>query len=505
MMQRNLLELQTAASLQGVRTLRESLEQALKASALPAEAVRGMLLGLSELACNSVRHAQPAASYLRLQVTQDGQVLECQLWDDGGSFSTFAQRLEALPGAQSSGAGLQESGMGLRLIAQTLPGITQQRVAGENRYLWSLPCVSQQPRIVVVDDDQLISELLRLYLEPEYQVRCFSDAAQALQQLVREPPDLVISDINMPQMDGLALRQGLLDNPQTALLPFIFITGQQDEHMQQQAYDLGVDDFLHKPLLRRDLHKVVERVLSRSRRLLAAAGAQLDARITASLKPSVPRFAAPFQLALCSREAEAGGGDFVFHRQWAGQHTLVLGDCMGHGRQAKFFVHAYQAYLHSLLHSAVAPLAPAQLLKGLSDAMLADGLLAASLVTCVALQWQEGSTQVQLAVAGHPPPLLFSSLGCHALPLQGALPGLLPGVEYPQLSFALAAGESLLLYSDGLLEGLAPRAEPAQALAKLQQLLQAQAHLSPVELAVWLLQYGFNGRDDACALIVATT
>lgn len=500
-MPHKLLELRTEASLQGVRTLRESLEQVLGLTALPREAQHACLLGLNELACNSVRHAQPAARSLYLQVQQQGAQLECELQDDGGYFAAFAERLAAA-GAAADG-GLLESGMGLGLIARTLPGVQLQHRQGVNCYVWSLPCLALRPRLAVIDDDLLMSELLRLYLEPEYQVTCFNAAGEALAALLRDPPALVISDINMPQMNGLDLRQALLEKPQTALIPFIFVTGQQDEAMQLQAQGLGVDDYLFKPINRLELHRVVSRVLQRSRRLLAAAAQQLDAQITASLKPTVPAYAAPFQLALGCREASAGGGDFVFHRHWGGQHTLVLGDCMGHGRQAKFFVHAYQAYLHSMLQSSQAPLCPARLLQSLSEAMFADGLLGASLVTCVALQWSAASHQLQLALAGHPPPLLFGAQGCRALSLQGTLPGLLAGVEYPQLSVQLASEDALLLYSDGLLEGLAPRAESLQAQARLEQLLAEEHTRPPAELVAWLLQLGFNGDDDASALIVA--
>jgi CheY-like chemotaxis protein/anti-sigma regulatory factor (Ser/Thr protein kinase) len=502
-MPHNLLELRTEASLQGVRTLREGLETVLSLTTLPQEVQHACLLGVNELACNSVRHAQPAAQFLDLLVQQQGTHLEFQLQDDGSYFAAFAERLQIA--REPLGDGLMESGMGLGLIARTLPGVQLQRRQNINCYTWRLQCLANRPRLVVIDDDPLMSELLRLYLEPEYQVTCFNAADEALAALRRDPPALVISDINMPQMNGLDLRQALLEKPQTALTPFIFLTGQQDDAMQLQAQGLGVDDYLYKPIKRLELHRVVSRVLQRSRRLLAAAAQQLDAQITASLKPTVPAYAAPFHLALGCREATAGGGDFIFHRHWGGQHTLVLGDCMGHGRQAKFFVHAYQAYLHSMLQSSPAPLCPARLLQSLSEAMLADGLLGASLVTCVALQWSDNSHELQLALAGHPPPLLFGPRGCRTLHLQGTLPGLLAGVEYPQLNVRLEPKETLLLYSDGLLEGLASRAEPLNAQARLEKLLVDECARPPSELIAWLLQLGFNGDDDASALMVAAS
>jgi serine phosphatase RsbU (regulator of sigma subunit) len=108
-----------------------------------------------------------------------------------------------------------------------------------------------------------------------------------------------------------------------------------------------------------------------------------------------------------------------------------------------------------------------------------------------------------MAVAGHPSPLLFGPQGCRSLSVQGTLPGLLAGVEYPQISVNLAPGESLLFYSDGLLEGLAPRADSLNAQARLEQLLREEFALPSAELIAWLLQLGFNGNDDASALILA--
>lgn len=496
-----LLELSVAADLDGVRCLRRACERALLSHGLAEEMRSKLCLGITELATNAVKHGQPPARTLYLSIRREGARWDFCLRDDGGSFEDFNHSLTAISQANPLGAGeLLEYGMGLPLVAELLSGIV--RLAGQgNCYVWSLENSQYMPLVAVIDDDIVLREMIKLYLEDKYRVQLLSSSAEALDALLEQRVDIVISDIHMPDMDGLTLRRRLAERENTAFTPFIFVTGQDAQDQRELAYSLGIDDYLTKPLVREHLREVVGRVYRCSQRLISAAKQSVDSGITLQLQPKVPSCAGGFRLALAHQAAEAGGGDFVFHRAENARHTLVLGDCMGHGAQAKVFAHAYQAYLSGALNNLDLTADAGQIISQLSNAMQVDELLGQSLLTCIVLQWQQEGL-LEVACAGHPMPWVFTGSSASQLNCGGVLPGLMAGVTYTVKQFRLSPGERLCLYTDGLLAGLAPAADEEMAVQKLSVLLRQSAGQALAEQAKWLLAQGASSRDDACVLLL---
>jgi diguanylate cyclase (GGDEF)-like protein len=121
-------------------------------------------------------------------------------------------------------------------------------------------------RVIVVDDDRLIREIVRDALAERVRVECCDSGEAALKALRREPADLVISDLTMPGLSGV----GLLDevrrsHPDTE---FIMLTGDATVESAVEALRMGAADYLTKPIQSEELTLIVERILSQ-RRLLA--------------------------------------------------------------------------------------------------------------------------------------------------------------------------------------------------------------------------------------------
>lgn len=101
--------------------------------------------------------------------------------------------------------------------------------------------------ILIVDDDQSMRELLRLHLSNAgYQVRIAEDAVAAGHMAVRQPPDLIICDVNMPYMDGFDFVAALRADPKFAELPVIFLTS--EEGGIARSKELGAAGYLTKPV-----------------------------------------------------------------------------------------------------------------------------------------------------------------------------------------------------------------------------------------------------------------
>lgn len=121
-------------------------------------------------------------------------------------------------------------------------------------------------RILVIDDERLITVSLRKILEKDgYQVETARGAPEALQKIRQDPFDLVISDIRMPEINGIEviklIRQALQETGRPAI-PEILITGFADDKTMAKAGELEVADYIHKPFNVKDFLETVKRVLS---------------------------------------------------------------------------------------------------------------------------------------------------------------------------------------------------------------------------------------------------
>ena len=101
--------------------------------------------------------------------------------------------------------------------------------------------------ILVVDDDENIRELLRLHLSAAgYDVHVAHDAISAGYMVLRSPPDLIISDVNMPHMDGFEFIAALKADKSLPNIPVIFLTSM--EEADQRGKELGAVGYITKPV-----------------------------------------------------------------------------------------------------------------------------------------------------------------------------------------------------------------------------------------------------------------
>jgi class 3 adenylate cyclase/CheY-like chemotaxis protein len=118
--------------------------------------------------------------------------------------------------------------------------------------------------ILVVEDDPTIRELVRLHLSSaNHEVMTASDGLQGLQMAVSRLPDIIISDVQMPNMDGFGMLAAVRANDQTASIPVIFLTAMDDRESFRKSMNLGADDFLHKPVKRSELLNAITGRLKR--------------------------------------------------------------------------------------------------------------------------------------------------------------------------------------------------------------------------------------------------
>ncbi len=116
-------------------------------------------------------------------------------------------------------------------------------------------------KVLVVEDNPLVLDLLREAIAPVASVYSASDAADALLRTVEDTPDLIICDYGMPGMDGLQLVEKLKSRPATAKTPVILMASKADITERLKPYEEHVADFLAKPFFVKDATLRIRRVL----------------------------------------------------------------------------------------------------------------------------------------------------------------------------------------------------------------------------------------------------
>ena len=116
--------------------------------------------------------------------------------------------------------------------------------------------------ITLVDDDENIVASVSMALESHgHKVTAYHDGATGLDALESSPPDLAILDVKMPRMDGMEVLRRLR---QTSTLPVIILTSKDEEIDEILGFNLGADDYIHKPFSQRLLIERVKALLRRS-------------------------------------------------------------------------------------------------------------------------------------------------------------------------------------------------------------------------------------------------
>ncbi len=150
----------------------------------------------------------------------------------------------------------------------------------------------ERPLIMAVDDNADMHELLRDVLSPSYRLIGAADAKAALDllQSMEEPPDLILSDVMMPGMDGYALTERIRSDPRFDGIPLILLTAKADTSMKIEGLETGATDYIAKPFSARELVARINAHLGmkRLRDRLARSNERLYSRLKKSGRTGEP-------------------------------------------------------------------------------------------------------------------------------------------------------------------------------------------------------------------------
>ena len=324
------------------------------------------------------------------------------------------------------------------------------------------------PKILVVDDEPDLELLLRQKFRRKTRTGQLSlvfaqNGVEALEQLeVHDDVDLVLSDINMPEMDGLTLLQqlGSLDYDLRAVM----VTAYGDMKNIRTAMNRGAFDFVTKPIDFDDLEATIDKTLEhlmvmrealRSRDELVAlrqelgVAAQMQESILPTEFPRDPRY----ELHASMTPAREVGGDFYdFFRLEDDRMGIVVADVSGKGVPAALFMMVSRTLMKG---TAIGETNPERCLREVNE-LLSESNEESMFVTVFYTTLDPASGRVAFANAGHNLPYVVKSSGevrqVDSAP--GIVLGVLPDFEFPGGTVDLEPGDVLFFYTDGVNEAM---------------------------------------------------
>ncbi len=118
-------------------------------------------------------------------------------------------------------------------------------------------------KLLLADDNPLIRDLVSKSLEPFCEVMIAADGADALLKVIDEPPDVILCDYKMPGLDGRQLFEKLRGREATRHIPFLFMASRTDIEEKIRPLVDGVEDFISKPFLAKDLVRTAKKIVDR--------------------------------------------------------------------------------------------------------------------------------------------------------------------------------------------------------------------------------------------------
>ncbi len=328
-------------------------------------------------------------------------------------------------------------------------------------------------RILVVDDEPdleplVLQRMRRSIRSGQYQFVFAQNGVEALQKLGQDTDiDMVLSDINMPQMDGLSLLERIPEvAPDTRS---VIISAYGDMKNIRAAMNRGAFDFVTKPLDFDDLRVTIERTLNNleawrqaesSRLRLAAIENELDiaSKMQQSILPTEFPESPHYEVCGNMTPAKEVGGDFfdIFNLE-NGHVGLAIADVSGKGVPAALFMMASRTLLKG---AAIGMYEPGKVLGEVNQLLYEDNE-AMMFVTLLYAVYAPETRTLTYANGGHTLPVLIHSDGSHTvLPsTNGIALGVMGGADFEQTTVSCSPGDTIVFYTDGVTEAFNDQGE----------------------------------------------
>jgi len=321
--------------------------------------------------------------------------------------------------------------------------------------------MSAEPKkVLMVDDNPLFLKVLNhAFTQAGFACRTADSAQAALADLEEYVPDAILSDYEMPEVNGLQFRRLLLRDSRFKDVPFVFLTNITDGGLMAEGLDLEAVDYVTKDTPVKlvvskltNLLKTVSKQRELSEAEISKAATALNIRAVPSRPPVTDKYLVDFWH---KDYQDIPGGDFIDFVESGDEYLfIVLGDIMGKKWTAWFFTFSFLSYVRAAIRFSILnnEYSTANILEKINRVICDDDMLKDILCSLSLVRLNRFTGQIMYSGAGDLPLLHYSAAGIRQVDSSGLLLGLFPDGNYTEQELYMEANEQLFMFTDGMID-----------------------------------------------------
>jgi sigma-B regulation protein RsbU (phosphoserine phosphatase) len=318
-------------------------------------------------------------------------------------------------------------------------------------------------KVVIVDDDKAALTMYQTGLNRAgVECRVAGTAVEGLRIVKSFQPDLIVADVMMPEIDGYKFREMLLNYPETASIPFAFLSNINSEQEVLASFNQDIVDYLQKDYgykiviakilaLLKSLNKERKKVVTE----LHEASELLKTSVVPEKFPEFENFDIQYWHMPFSG---IPGGDFIDHFLLDEDNlVLILGDVMGKKWGAWYFAYAYAGYIRSAIHSVIAEgnvSSPGKIISKVNKLVYQDSKISEVFSTLSAAVINRQKMTLKYSGAGDIPIIYKNSVEGKITKIEskGLLLGFNNNAVFDDVELQMNSGDIVILSTDGMIE-----------------------------------------------------
>lgn len=320
---------------------------------------------------------------------------------------------------------------------------------------------SSKPKILLVEDEQNIARLFKFNLSKAgYEIKHAINGEEGFKMVKSFDPDLIISDIMMPRVDGFEFRKMLMSDSKLKSIPFIFLTAKGSEEEILSGYDYDIQEYIVKTsspkIILAKLNAIIkssEDQKNRGEIELQEAAETLGATVVPENFPkfngyTIEHWHVPFK--------NIPGGDFIDYVKIDDDNiAIVLGDVMGKKWGAWYFAVAYAGYVRSAIRFVLQDsekLTASKIVHRVNESVYYDERISEVFITLSIVIINRKENKINYCGAGDLPIFHFSNGKVKIIKSTGLLLGFSMENKYVDQEIQLLKGDEIYMLTDGILE-----------------------------------------------------
>lgn len=316
-------------------------------------------------------------------------------------------------------------------------------------------------KILLVEDDKNIAKLFMYSLEKAgYDCKRAENGQIGFDMVKQFGPDLILSDIMMPEVDGFQFREMLMKDEDLKTIPFIFLTAKGAEDDILRGYDLGIQEYILKTSSPKIILAKVSAIikLQVTEREKAEAEVQKAAdNMGAKVVPDEPLQLDGFQISHWHVPyKKVPGGDFIDYVKLDDNRlAIVLGDVMGKKWGAWYFAVAYAGYVRSAIRFAIQTekdTTASQIMSKVNESVFHDERISEVFVTLSLVLIDKKNKTASYSGAGDLPLIYHDQTEIKLIQSKGLLLGFRLDGKFEDIKIDLKSNDSIFLITDGIIE-----------------------------------------------------